>query len=56
MFHFIRRGHKHLPPLLPGYASKESKAPEIFKFTRLCVIVARVEAYRSQNGLTQLHL
>jgi hypothetical protein len=31
------------------------KTPEIFKLTGLCNIVMKVEAYASQNGLTQCY-
>jgi hypothetical protein len=33
--------------------AKNQKVPEIFKLTTLCNIVIKVEAYRTQNRLTQ---
>jgi hypothetical protein len=40
-------------PLFLVTLPKDAKSPEIFKLTSLCHIVVRVEAYRTQNALTQ---
>jgi hypothetical protein len=46
--------HTSLPLFLVTVA-RNQKAPEIFKLTTFRNIVKKVEAYRSQNGLTQYY-